>query len=43
MGARVVRVEARGYGNALMGGIASVSGKYVLMSDADGSYEFGHS
>jgi glycosyltransferase involved in cell wall biosynthesis len=42
MGARVVNVRARGYGNALMGGIAVASGKYVVMGDADDSYDFGH-
>jgi glycosyltransferase involved in cell wall biosynthesis len=39
-GARVVRVAARGYGNALMGGIAAARGKYVIMGDADDSYDF---
>jgi glycosyltransferase involved in cell wall biosynthesis len=42
LGARVVKVEARGYGNALMGGIAVAAGKYILMGDADDSYDFGH-
>jgi glycosyltransferase involved in cell wall biosynthesis len=42
LGARVVRVQARGYGNALMGGIAAASGKYVIMGDADDSYDFSH-
>jgi glycosyltransferase involved in cell wall biosynthesis len=41
-GARVVRVQARGYGNALMGGIAAARGKYILMADADDSYNFAH-
>ncbi|MEK6321642.1 MAG: glycosyltransferase family 2 protein [Acidobacteriota bacterium] len=40
MGARVVRVEAKGYGNALMGGIAASRGKYIIMGDADDSYDF---
>lgn len=40
MGARVVSVEAKGYGNALMGGIAAARGKYVIMGDADDSYDF---
>jgi glycosyltransferase involved in cell wall biosynthesis len=40
LGARVVPVTARGYGNALMGGIAAARGKYVLMGDADDSYDF---
>jgi len=42
LGARVVRVEAPGYGNALMGGISAAAGKYILMGDADDSYDFGH-
>jgi glycosyltransferase involved in cell wall biosynthesis len=42
LGARVVNVTARGYGNALMGGIAAAAGKYVIMGDADASYDFGH-
>jgi len=42
LGARVVNVRARGYGSALMGGIAAASGKYVVMGDADDSYDFGH-
>src|SRR5262249_25578001 len=42
MGARVVPVAARGYGSALMGGIAAAAGKYVVMGDADDSYDFTH-
>lgn len=42
LGARVVRVTAKGYGHALMGGIAAAAGKYILMGDADDSYDFGH-
>jgi glycosyltransferase involved in cell wall biosynthesis len=41
LGARVVPVAARGYGNALMGGIAAAQGRYVVMGDADCSYDFG--
>jgi glycosyltransferase involved in cell wall biosynthesis len=41
LGARVVAVTARGYGNALMGGIAAARGKYIIMGDADDSYDFG--
>jgi glycosyltransferase involved in cell wall biosynthesis len=41
MGARVVHVEAKGYGNALMGGIAAACGKFIIMGDADDSYDFG--
>jgi glycosyltransferase involved in cell wall biosynthesis len=40
LGARVVHIAARGYGNALMGGIAAARGKYVIMGDADDSYDF---
>ena len=39
-GARVVHVTERGYGNALMGGIAAARGRYVIMGDADASYDF---
>jgi glycosyltransferase involved in cell wall biosynthesis len=42
MGARVVPVERKGYGSALMGGIAAARGKYILMADADCSYDFTH-
>ncbi len=40
LGARVVPVSAKGYGNALMGGIAAAHGKFILMGDADDSYDF---
>jgi glycosyltransferase involved in cell wall biosynthesis len=39
-GARVVSVERRGYGSALQAGIAAARGKYVIMGDADDSYDF---
>ena len=39
-GARLVHVEAKGYGNALMGGIAAAAGRFVVMGDADDSYDF---
>jgi glycosyltransferase involved in cell wall biosynthesis len=42
LGARVIHVNARGYGNALMGGIAAARGRYVIMGDADDSYDFSH-
>ena len=42
LGARLVRVNAKGYGNALMGGIAASRGKFIVMGDADDSYDFGH-
>ena len=40
LGARVVHVAEKGYGNALRGGIAASRGKYVIMGDADDSYDF---
>ncbi|HSW31545.1 MAG TPA: glycosyltransferase family 2 protein [Longimicrobiales bacterium] len=39
-GARLVDVAARGYGAALMGGIAAARGEFVIMGDADASYDF---
>jgi glycosyltransferase involved in cell wall biosynthesis len=39
-GARVVRIDDKGYGAALLGGIHSARGRYVVMADADGSYDF---
>jgi glycosyltransferase involved in cell wall biosynthesis len=39
-GARVVPVDERGYGAALMGGIAAARGRFVIMGDADDSYDF---
>jgi len=39
-GARVAHVEAKGYGSALRGGIAAARGKFILMGDADDSYDF---
>lgn len=40
LGARVVEVAPRGYGNALMAGIAAARGKFIIMGDADDSYDF---
>jgi glycosyltransferase involved in cell wall biosynthesis len=40
MGARVVPVAAKGYGSALMGGIIAARGVYIIMGDADDSYDF---
>jgi glycosyltransferase involved in cell wall biosynthesis len=40
MGARVVDVQAKGYGNALRGGISAARGTFVVMGDADESYDF---
>ena len=39
-GARVVAVAEKGYGAALIGGIADARGRYVIMGDADDSYDF---
>lgn len=39
-GARVIPVAERGYGNALLGGIRAARGRYVVMGDADDSYDF---
>tara|TARA_R100000935_G_scaffold1847_3_gene5581 strand:+ start:41243 stop:42388 length:1146 start_codon:yes stop_codon:yes gene_type:complete len=38
--ARVVHVKEKGYGNALIGGITGAKGTYVMMGDADDSYDF---
>ena len=40
LGAYVVAVPYRGYGNALRAGIAVASGQYVIMGDSDDSYDF---
>ena len=40
-GARVVPVAQKGYGAALLGGIAAAKGRFVIMGDADDSYDFG--
>lgn len=40
LGARIVHVDAKGYGNALMGGIAAARGTFVIIGDADDSYDF---
>ena len=39
-GARVVRCERRGYGNALRAGFAAARGAWIVMGDADLSYDF---
>ena len=39
-GAKVVRVPDRGYGNALIAGIEKAAGEFVIMGDADDSYDF---
>jgi glycosyltransferase involved in cell wall biosynthesis len=40
LGARVVPVAARGYGNALRAGIQAARGRFVIMGDSDDSYDF---
>jgi glycosyltransferase involved in cell wall biosynthesis len=40
LGARVVPVAKKGYGNALIGGIDAARGRFVIMGDADDSYDF---
>lgn len=40
LGVRLVHVEVKGYGSALMGGINAARGSYVIMADADDSYDF---
>jgi hypothetical protein len=40
LGARVVHVAERGYGAALIGGGEAARGRYIVMGDADGSYDF---
>lgn len=40
LNARMVNVPQKGYGSALRGGIEAANGKYVIMGDADDSYDF---
>jgi glycosyltransferase involved in cell wall biosynthesis len=40
LGARVVTVNRKGYGSALIGGINAARGRFVIMGDADDSYDF---
>jgi glycosyltransferase involved in cell wall biosynthesis len=40
LGARVIHVAEKGYGSALLGGIKAARGKYIIMGDADDSYDF---
>lgn len=40
LGARVVEVKRKGYGSALIGGIEAARGRFVVMGDADDSYDF---
>ena len=39
-GARVIAVSEKGYGAALIGGLAAAQGRYIIMGDADDSYDF---
>lgn len=39
-GATVINIPIKGYGSALKGGIENASGKYIIMGDADDSYDF---
>ena len=39
-GARVVAIRQKGYGAALIGGIHAARGRFVIMGDADDSYDF---
>lgn len=39
-GARVIPVQQKGYGNALMGGITAARGRFIIIGDADDSYDF---
>lgn len=39
-GARLIKVREKGYGSALMGGISAARGKFIVMGDADDSYDF---
>jgi hypothetical protein len=40
LGARVIQVPEKGYGAALIAGIAAARGRYVIMGDSDDSYDF---
>jgi len=40
LGARVVTIRRRGYGAAVCGGFVAARGRYLVMGDADGSYDF---
>jgi glycosyltransferase involved in cell wall biosynthesis len=40
LGARVIDVSRKGYGSALIGGIDAARGRFVIMGDADDSYDF---
>jgi len=40
LGATVISIPQKGYGNALKGGFENANGKYIIMGDADDSYDF---
>lgn len=40
-GVRLVEISEKGYGAALMGGVAVAKGEFIIMGDADDSYDFG--
>ena len=40
LGVRVVAIREKGYGSALIGGTRAAAGKWILMGDADDSYDF---
>ncbi len=40
LGARVINVSEKGYGNALLAGISAAKGRYIIMGDCDYSYDF---
>jgi glycosyltransferase involved in cell wall biosynthesis len=40
LGARSIHVPRRGYGAALVGGVSAAYGRFLIMGDADGSYDF---
>jgi glycosyltransferase involved in cell wall biosynthesis len=39
-GAKVLQVDSRGYGNAVSAGVRAARGEYIVVGDADGSYDF---
>ena len=42
LGARVAHVKKRGYGEACRGAIEASRGRFIIMGDSDGSYDFSH-
>ena len=39
-GAKVINIKKKGYGNAIIGGVAHSQGKFIIIGDADDSYDF---